>query len=154
MILNKFPISYRKKSGLFFCKIVLNFMSQFHQDLFFNWGKYMHKSDLLRKTLRDNLIWLDKVRQGFIFYFLFQGTSENKFSEDGMEPIARTQFLSNNEKCPCTLNKANSFRKKVSTVTRFAATWANKPNRQIPHLLGGSNQQPKPAKGPYPSQFE
>lgn len=84
-----------------------------------------------------------------------------------MDLVARTQFpnqrrpmrgkqrpSNNKEGCPSTPNKANSFRKKVSTVTRFAATWANKPNRQIPHLFGGSNLQPKPAKGPYPSQFE
>ncbi|KAL2556331.1 Protein Ycf2 [Forsythia ovata] len=62
MILSMFPISSRETSGLFLCKIVLNFICrQFRQDLFLSWGKNPHESDFLRNVSRENLIWLDNV---------------------------------------------------------------------------------------------
>ncbi|MBA0648906.1 hypothetical protein Goklo_016539 [Gossypium klotzschianum] len=61
MILSMFPISSREASGLFLCKIVLNFMWLFCQDLFVSWGKNPHESDFLRNISRENWIWLDNV---------------------------------------------------------------------------------------------
>ncbi|KAH0849722.1 LOW QUALITY PROTEIN: hypothetical protein HID58_096143, partial [Brassica napus] len=60
MILSMFPISSRETSGLFLCKIVLNFICG-NSTKISSWGKNPHESDFLRKISRENWIWLDNV---------------------------------------------------------------------------------------------